>query len=123
LQDKLNGDTHYHDVARNWEGDLLFDIQPAGHLDKPVLMYLDLWHGRCRAVEYAPDAAAHPKPTFVLRSAYENFAGILLGKIDVMTAMMTSRLKVTGSMAYMMRNVPTILDFVRCAREVTTEVL
>jgi hypothetical protein len=30
---------------------------------------------------------------------------------------------VKGSMAYMMRNVPTVLDFVRCAREVTTEIL
>jgi len=36
--------------------------------------------------------------------------------------MMTRRLHVQGSMAYMMRNVPVVLDFVRCAREVTTEI-
>ena len=123
LQDKLNGDSHYNDVARNWEGDLLFDIQPAGNLHEPVLLYLDLWHGHCRGVEYAPDPAAHPKPTFTLRSPYENFAGILLGKVDVMTAMLTGRLKVFGNMGYMMRNVPTILDFVRCAREITIDIL
>jgi putative sterol carrier protein len=40
-----------------------------------------------------------------------------------MTAMMTSKLKVKGSMGYMMRNVPTVLDFVRVAQEVTTEIL
>ena len=48
---------------------------------------------------------------------------ILLGTLDPMTAMLTSKLKVTGSMAYMMRNVPTVLDFVRCAREITTQIL
>jgi putative sterol carrier protein len=123
LHEKLNHDAHYNQVAKNWEGDLLFDIQPAGHLSQPLTMYLDLWHGQCRAVEYAPDPAKHRKPTFILRSPYDNFTAILLGKLDPMTAMMTSKLKVEGSLGYMMRNVPTVLDFVRCAREVTTEIL
>jgi hypothetical protein len=37
--------------------------------------------------------------------------------------MMTSKLKVRGSMGYMMRNVPTVLDFVRCANEATSQIL
>jgi hypothetical protein len=32
-------------------------------------------------------------------------------------------LQVHGNMALMMRNVPTVLDFVRCAQEVTDEVI
>ncbi len=123
LQQKLNEDFRYGQVARNWEGDLLFDIQPSGPLARPLVFYLDLWHGKCRAVEYAADPAKYPKPTFILRSPYENFAAVLLGKLDPMTAMLTSKLRVTGSMAYMMRNVPTVLDFVRCAREITTEIM
>lgn len=123
LQDKLNNDSHYHQIAKNWEGDLIFDIQPAGSLAQPLLMYLDLWHGTCRSVEYSPDPTKYLKPTFILRSPYNNFAEILLGKLDPMTAMMTSKLKVQGSLAYMMRNVPTVLDFVRCCREITTEIL
>lgn len=123
LKTKLNNDPHYNQIAKNWEGDLFFDIQPAGSLTQPLLMYLDLWHGKCRGVEYAPDATKHPKPTFILRSPYNNFTSILLGKLDPMTAMMTSKLKVEGSLGYMMRNVPTVLDFVRCAREITTEIL
>ncbi len=123
LQSKLNGDAHYNEVARRWEGDLIFDIQPSGNLHQPLALYLDLWHGKCRGVEYAADLTSHPKPAFILRSAYDNFTSILLGKLDPMTAMLTSKLKVTGSMAYMMRNVPTVLDFVRCAREITTEIV
>jgi putative sterol carrier protein len=86
-------------------------------------MYLDLWHGKCRLVEYAPQPTKYPKPTFILRSPYNNFTSILLGKLDPMTAMMTSKLKVEGSLGYMMRNVPTVLDFVRCCREITSEIL
>ena len=123
LCEKLNTDSRYNELARKWEGDLLFDIQPAGNLREPLRMYLDLWHGTCRAVEYSADPAKHPTPTFVLRSPYDNFTSILLGKLDPMTAMMTSKLKVVGSLGYMMRNVPTVLDFVRCAREITTDIL
>lgn len=123
LEIKLNNDAHYNQVARNWEGDLLFDIYPEGSLRDPLTMYLDLWHGKCRKVDYAPGLAKYPKPTFILRSPYNNFTAILRGKLDPMTAMMTSKLKVEGSLGYMMRNVPTVLDFVRCAREITTDIL
>ena len=123
LQHRLNADARYNDIARNWEGDLLFDIQPAGNLQQPLLLYLDLWHGQCRGVEYAPAAGTHARPTFILRAPYTHFTSILLGKLDPMTAMLTSKLKVDGSLAYMMRNVPTVLDFVRCAREITTGIL
>ncbi len=122
LQEKLNSDARYAEVARNWEGDLLLDIQPSGSLSQPLKMYFDLWHGKCRVVDYAPDPAAHAKPKFILRAPYYNFTSILLGKLDPMTAMMTSKLKVEGNLGYMTRNVPTVLDFVRCAREITSDI-
>jgi len=123
LEEKLNSDARYADIAKNWEGDLVFDILPEGNLKEPLKMYLDLWHGKCRGAEYAPDLSSRSKPTFTLRSPYNNFAAILLGKLDPMTAMMTSKLKVEGNLGYMMRNVPTVLDFVRCCKEITSEIL
>ena len=46
-----------------------------------------------------------------------------MNELDPMQAMITRKLRVQGSMAYMMRNVPVVLDFVRCAQEVDTEYL
>jgi putative sterol carrier protein len=66
---------------------------------------------------------AERQAAFVLTAPYEHFVSILQGRLDPMTAMMISKLKVRGSMAYMMRNVPTVLDFVRCCREITEEIL
>ena len=123
LQTKLNADARYNDIAKNWEGDLFFVIEPQGNLKETMTFYLDLWHGTCRRVEYNPVADAHPSPAFTLTASYPNITSILTGKLNPMTAMMTSKLKVKGSMGYMMRNVPTVLDFVRVAQEVTTEIL
>ena len=123
LEAKLNTDSRYHEIAKNWEGDLFFFIEPDGSLKERLTFYLDLWHGTCRKVEYQPSAEAHPSPTFTLTASYRDITSILTGKLNPMTAMMTSKLKVKGSMGYMMRNVPTVLDFVRVAQEVTTEIV
>lgn len=122
LEIKLNSDGKYNEIARNWEGDLFFFIEPEGNLKERLTFYLDLWHGTCRKVDYNPDPTAYPNPAFTLTASYDNITAVLSGKLNPMTAMMTMRLKVNGSMAYMMRNVPTVLDFVRCAQEVTTEI-
>jgi len=122
LEEKLNSDENYAQVAKNWEGDLVFLIEPEGNLEEQLTFYLDLWHGACRSVDYNPGLEKYPKPVFTLTAKYNNITAILTGKLDPMTAMMTNKLKVKGSLGYMMRNVPTVLDFVRCAREVTTDI-
>ena len=123
LETKLNTDERYSEIAKNWEGDLFFQIEPEGNLKEQLTFYIDLWHGKCRKVEYKPQADAHPTPVFTLTASYNNITAVLTGKLNPMTAMMTSKLKVKGSMGYMMRNVPTVLDFVRVAQEVTKEIL
>ena len=122
LEERRNTDSRYNQIAKNWEGDLFFFIEPDGNLKERLTFYLDLWHGTCRRVEYKPAADSYPNPAFTLSATYGNITAILMGKLNPMTAMMTSKLKVKGSMGYMMRNVPTVLDFVRVAQEVTTEI-
>jgi putative sterol carrier protein len=123
LEAKLNSDEKYSEVAKNWEGDMFIIMESKGNLKEQVTVYLDLWHGKCRKVEYNPAASAYPNPTFILTSNYDDIKDIVTGKLNPMTAMMTMKLKVKGTMGYMMRNVPTVLDFVRCMQEVTTEIL
>jgi putative sterol carrier protein len=119
---KLNTDEHYAQVANKWEGDMYFVIEPDGNLKEQVVFYLDLWHGKCRSTEVVKDITAY-SPAFILRAGYGNFAKVLTGDLEPMQAMLTRKLDVKGSMTVMMRSVPTVLDFVRCAREVTTRIL
>lgn len=117
LEEKLNNDEQYSRIAKDWEGDLLFVIDPDHAYDNAAYLYLDLWHGKCRRVEERSGIGS--EPTFILRSSYSNFVDVLNGKLDPMQAMMTRKLNVKGNMLVMMRSVPTVLDFVRCAREIT----
>lgn len=123
LQEKLNSDERYGEVAKDWEGDLLIRVEPAGALREPTSLYLDLWHGRCRKVDFGAPEGTHPHPTFILTTTYDHIQAILSGNLNPMTAMMTNRLRVKGNLGYMMRNVPTVLDFVRCAQEISTDIL
>jgi len=122
LVEKLNADEQYACIAKNWEGDMACVFEPGGPLREQQIYYLDLWHGKCRKAAILKDLA-EVKPAFILKASYENFARVVKGELDPMQAMLTRKLQVQGSMAYMMRNVPTVLDFVRCLKEITTEVL
>lgn len=122
LESRLNSDERYAHVARNWEGDLAFVIEPehSGELTAPMVLYVDLWHGKCRGSAML-NSVDEKSPAFVLTASLKHYRDILEGNLDPMQAMLTRRLKVKGSMAYMMRNVPVVLDFVRVCKDVTQE--
>jgi putative sterol carrier protein len=120
LQDVLNNDAEYAQVARNWEGDFMFLVEPDQSFAKPVCMYMDLWHGKCRDARELT-GPTEKKAAFTLSAPLPVFIRVVQGKLDPMQAMMTRQLKVNGSMVYMMKNVPTVLKFVKCTQRVETE--
>ena len=122
LMEKLNTDEKYAQTARNWEGDLMFVLQPSGALGEETYLFISLWHGECKDIAVL-GSEDEREVAFKLIAKYDNFLDVLLGKLDPMQAMITRKLQVKGSMPYMMRNVPTVLEFVRCAREVTDNYL
>ncbi|MCP4141002.1 MAG: hypothetical protein GY755_12065 [Chloroflexi bacterium] len=122
LKEKLNSDEEYAEVAKKWEGDILCQLEADDRLEETMLLYVDLWHGKCREVALW-DEIGDKKPAFVMKASYTNFLRVLQGDLDPMQAMMTRKLGVKGNMAVMMRSVPIVLDFVRCASEVTDKAL
>jgi putative sterol carrier protein len=118
LNDKLNTDEKYAQVARNWEGDMIFVIEPGSALNQTTRWYLDLWHGKCRGVAVLAENE-DKKATFTLRGPYDNYVRLLKGEIEPMQALLTRKIGVQGNMAVLMRSVPTVLDLVRCCREIT----
>ena len=122
LIEKLNTDVDYARIAEKWEGDMLVLIEPGGNLKEEKVIYLDLWHGKCRGGNFVQGQAA-PNAVLNLRLPYENGVSLLKGELDVMQALLTRKIGVKGNMAILMRNVPTVLDFVRCCRAVSDDYL
>ncbi len=118
LMEKLNTDEKYAQVARNWEGDMVFQIEPGGPIEQPISFYIDLWHGKARDA-FVLDDSRQVDPVFTLKAPYDNYVRLLKGDLEPMQALMTRKIGVKGNMAVLMRSIPTVLDFVRCCREIT----
>jgi putative sterol carrier protein len=118
IKEKLNTDEHYAKVAKNWEGDMRIVLEPNSEIKEEMWLYFDLWHGKCRDA-IIEERSSTINPAFVLKGSYGNIIKILSGEVGVVQALMTRMLNVRGSMATLMRNVPTVLDFVRCCQDVT----
>jgi putative sterol carrier protein len=122
LMEKLNTDEKYAKVAHNWEGDMIYVVDPGDKLEEQVIFYLDLWHGKCRDA-YPVKEGKEAKAVFTLQAPYGNYVKLLKGELEPMPALMTRKISVHGNMAVIMRSVPTVLDFVRCCREITDSFL
>ncbi|MEN8240483.1 MAG: SCP2 sterol-binding domain-containing protein [Chloroflexota bacterium] len=122
LETHLNTNEKYEKIAKKWEGDIAFDIKADGALENDLVVYLDLWHGKCRGAKFI-NADEENEAAFILSAPFSNFVRVLKGELDPIQAMLTRKLAIKGSMAYMMRNIPTVLEFVRCAQFVTDKVL
>ena len=120
FEDKLNTDKRYAEIAKNWEGDVVLSIDPDGSLTEKVVLYFDLWHGTCRQAKIIDDGT-DLNAAFSLSGSYDNYMRVVKGDLHPMQAMLTRKLSVRGDMGLLMRNVPTVLDFVRCAREITDD--
>lgn len=120
IKDKLNTDEQYSRIAQKWEGDMRIVIEPDASFTETMWLYFDLWHGKCREA-YIEDKSSSINPAFILKTSYGNILKLLSGEVGAMQALMTRMIGLRGNMAVMMRNVPTVLDFVRCCREVTQD--
>ncbi len=120
LKEKLNSDEQYARVAKKWEGDMLCQLTPDERLKEEILLYIDLWHGKCREIAVWEEIG-DKKPAFILKAVYGDFLKILQGELDARSAMFTGKLKVEGNIAAIIVNTPTVMSFVRCASEITEE--
>jgi putative sterol carrier protein len=120
LMEVLNNSATYAEAAKTWEGDFYFVVEPSGRLTKTSILYMDLWHGKCREAYEAADDSAKT-PAFRLTAPAANWKKVLLKQLDPIQGMMTGQLKLKGSMAVIMRSVKTAKELVSCCTLVPTE--
>jgi hypothetical protein len=60
VMDKLNTDAHYAQVARGWEGDMRYVVDPGGPLTEPLWIYLDCGMACRQAFIESPDTQLKP---------------------------------------------------------------
>jgi putative sterol carrier protein len=120
MMEDLNNSDSYLQAAKNWEGDFYFIIDPGGDLNETVVLYMDLWHGKCRSACLAPENDGF-NPEFRLSAPVETWKKVMTKKLDPMQAMMTGQLKLTGNMSMVMKNVRAAKELVESCTRIPTE--
>ena len=120
FQKALNNNPVYAEAARNWEGDFYFIVDPGGTLTEKAVLYMDLWHGKCRDACLVADPA-EKTPAFRLSGPAATWKRVMTKQLDPMQAMMTGQLKLQGNMAIVMRNVRAAKELVESSTRVPTD--
>lgn len=121
LMDDLNNSQAYLDAAKNWEGDFFFVIDPGGKLEKSVVLYMDLYHGKCRDAFEVDGRINQIKPAFRISAPVANWKKVITKKIDPIQAMMTGQLKLQGNLAIIMKNVRAAKELVERCTHIETD--
>jgi putative sterol carrier protein len=120
LKEAINASESYAEAAKTWEGDFYFIVEAGGPVAKEIVMYMDLWHGKCRDACICTDRAAK-KPAFVISAPIAVWRKIIDKKLDPIQGMMTRQIKLQGDMVKIMKAVKAAKELVECTTRVPTE--
>ncbi len=119
FQQHINSSADYAEAASTWEGDFYFVVEAGAGMPAESVMYLDLWHGKCRHVEIMTDKAART-PEFVIMAPLPAWKQVIGKKVDPIQALVTRKLKLQGNMLKIMKSVKAAQELVKCATYVPT---
>jgi len=120
LQEAINASEAYAEAAKTWEGDFYFIVEPGGPIEKEMVMYMDLWHGKCREAAVYEDRTAKT-PAFVISAPLSVWRKVIEKKADPIQGMMTRQMKIQGDMVKIMKAVKAARELVECTTKVPTE--
>jgi len=120
LCEEINKSQAYADSAKNWEGDFYFVVEPGGPLKEQAVLYMDLYHGKCRGSHGIADPS-EKNPAFVMTADYDVWVRVIKAQLDPIQGLMTRKLKLKGNMTMIMKNVKAAQELVKCCALVPTE--
>lgn len=118
LQDELNRSEPYRAAAKTWEGDFFFVVS-ADHVSPAVYLYVDLWHGECRAAYVAENSGTYV-PEFVIEAPLSTWRKVIERKLDPIQGMLTRQLKLKGPLSKVMRAPLAAMLLVQCCTRIDT---
>lgn len=103
FMDSLNKNPNYKESAKTWEGELLLIFKAEKiHLQDDVTLWLDLWHGECRAAKFMGKDENLPfKYTITAKESVWN--DLITDQLDASKALMSGKFKISGNAALLMR--------------------
>jgi putative sterol carrier protein len=117
-KEKINASEAYQKAANVWEGDLVFIVTAVPDERQVAYLYMDLWHGECRD---AYETDKNKNSEFTITAPVAVWRDVLEGKLDPIRGIMSRKLKMSGSMAKIMKSPKAASELVNACSNIDTE--
>jgi len=114
----LNKNAAYAEVAKDWEGDFLFVITPDEQWSKETILYIDLWHGKCRKA-FITDKKQ--KAAFVFKGPYANWKKVIKKELDPIRGLIRGLFFLEGDSKVILDQTKAAQELVNTASQISTE--
>jgi putative sterol carrier protein len=116
----LNASESYARAAANWEGDQLFVILPDDSYPETRYFYINLHHGKASDARQlrSPD---EQKALFTTSAPFNTWRKVLEGRLDPISAIMSNKIKLAGSLAQIQRMPTATIELVKVAASIDTD--
>lgn len=121
-EDAINADPEIAEASKDWERDIAIVVEAEPDKGIPVDLWglFDIYHGKCREAKIVSPEEGD-RATYVIRAPYSRWKEVIQGKLDPIKGMLQGKLKVTGDLPTLAREVKAADALVKIARAVTTE--
>jgi putative sterol carrier protein len=119
LMAQINQSKRYEEAASGWEGDFYFIVEPEGGLKERVILYMDLWHGKCRSA-FVVSAENEKAPEFTITASLGKWRRVIEKKLDPIQGLVTRQLVLKGNLMKIMKVPKAALELVNCCTLVPT---
>ncbi len=114
----INSNQQYEEAAKSWEGDFIFQIDSDDKTVKePIRAYVDLWHGKCRAIH---PAAPGETAQYTYSGTLDNWKLLLNRDIGPIKGLFSRKFKIKGGLMMVMRYIIAAQELVATATGVPT---
>jgi putative sterol carrier protein len=117
---RLNASETYAQAAANWEGDNLIVVLPDENYKETTYIYIDLRNGKASNACLLKNAD-EKKAQFTSTAPFGTWRKVLEGRMDVIQAMFSNKIKLVGSMAAVQRQPKATYELVKVAGSIDTD--
>ena len=120
LSRQLNASESYERSAKDWEGDIVFVIEPDQAYDDQSYLFLGLYHGKSHEAAMIVNEGER-EAEFVIRAPFGRWRQVIEGKLDPIQGLMMRQLKLTGDLRKIMRYPRAAKEIVSCCALIPTD--
>jgi putative sterol carrier protein len=117
---RLNASESYAQAAANWEGDQVFIILPDDSSSETSRFYINLYHGKASDARQV-HSAEEQKALFTTSAPFNTWRKVLEGRLDPISAIMSNKIKLAGSLAQIQRMPKATVELVKVAASIDSD--